>query len=197
MTAYRRRTLLVVVAAAVIAAGCASSTSDSTAGTDASASDASASSPAVADEHPSEPVDDHDGIEEADDHASETFAFGRPADAADADRTVAITATDDMTFEPSTIEVRAGEVVTFEVTNVGQIPHDFTLGDEDAQRDHASEMAEMDADEAHADPNTVTLRADETGSITWQFDDAGEVLYGCHQPGHYAAGMVGSVDVSR
>lgn len=139
--------------------------------------------------------DDH-ADEEATGHSDGSFAFGAPADASDADRTVAIVATDEMAFDPSTVTVRAGEVVTFEVTNEGQIPHDFTLGDERTQRAHERAMEEMGADMAHDDPNAMTLDPGETAAITWRFDEAGEVLYGCHQPGHYDAGMVGAVDVS-
>ena len=41
--------------------------------------------------------------------------------------------------------------------------------------------------------NAVTVAAGETRVLTWRFEDAGEVLYGCHEPGHYEAGMVGSI----
>lgn len=47
----------------------------------------------------------------------------------------------------------------------------------------------------HDDPNTLSLEPGETGELTWRFTGSGEVLYGCHQPGHYAGGMVGSIDV--
>jgi uncharacterized cupredoxin-like copper-binding protein len=35
----------------------------------------------------------------------------------------------------------------------------------------------------------------ETEEITWTFTDAGGTLYGCHEPGHYEGGMVGSIEV--
>lgn len=148
------------------------------------------------DDH-AEPSGDHEEEhdEKSDEHGDVGFAFGAPAEAAEADRTVAIIATDDMAFDPPSVSTQAGEVITFEVTNDGQIPHDFTLGDEHTQREHASEMAAMGADMAHADPNAVTLDPGQTAAVTWRFDRAGEVLYGCHQPGHYDAGMVGVVDV--
>lgn len=186
MRAKRSRTLVTLSILVVIAGGCTSGATD--------LSGSEALEPAAA---PTSPTTDEHSDEGADDHASEAFAFGEPADPADADRTVQIRATDAMAFEPATLDVRAAEVVTFEVDNVGQIPHDFTLGDEHAQQEHAREMAAMgDAGMAHADPNTLPLTPGETGSITWRFHDAGAVLYGCHQPGHYDAGMVGSVDVS-
>lgn len=135
--------------------------------------------------------------DDEDDHGeeSESYAFGEPADPTEADRTITIEASDEMAFDPASVEVSAGEVVTFEVVNVGQLPHDFTLGDEETQQAHATEMAEMSGEMAHADPNAMTVSAGETATLTWRFEEGGEVLYGCHQPGHYDAGMVGTVIV--
>ena len=59
-------------------------------------------------------------------------------------------------------------------------------------------MAEMMASGQvgdHTDPNVVVLEAGETKELTWKFTESGTVLIGCHQPGHYAAGMKGSVEV--
>lgn len=128
------------------------------------------------------------------------FSFGQPAEASEADRTVAIEASDEMAFDPDDVDVQAGEVITFEVTNAGKIPHDFTLGDEAAQEEHEREMAEAMGSEmemAHDEPNAMTVPPGETRTLTWRFSEPGTVLYGCHQPGHYEAGMVGAVVVPR
>lgn len=130
-----------------------------------------------------------------------SFAFGEPADPSEADRTITVAALDDLAFDPSTVEVSAGEVITFEVENSGVLPHDFTLGDEEAQEEHAAEMAEMSGEEmgdemAHDEPNALTLAAGETKSLTWRFTEPVEILYGCHETGHYEAGMVGSITVT-
>ncbi len=101
--------------------------------------------------------------------------------------------TDAMRFEPGSITARAGEDVTFVVTNAGVLPHEFFVGDEDAQAHHAAEMAA--AGPGHAHDDALRLEAGETGRITMRFDAAGELLVGCHEPGHYQAGMVGSVEV--
>lgn len=130
----------------------------------------------------------------------EEMMFGAPADAADADRVVQVTMNDDFSFEPAAIDVVAGETITFELVNDGAIEHDFTIGDEATQDAHDSEMAEMadmpgmesDDEEHGADSNAVSVGAGQTGEITWTFADPGEkILFGCHIPGHYAAGMVG------
>jgi uncharacterized cupredoxin-like copper-binding protein len=122
------------------------------------------------------------------------FSFGSPADATNADRTIEITTTDALIFEPAEFEVAAGEVVTFKLINEGNLVHDFTLGDQATQDEHEAEMAEMNG-MAHDEPNVVTIPAGETAELTWEFDEAGTVLIGCHQPGHYAAGMTGEITV--
>ncbi len=131
-----------------------------------------------------------------DDHAE--FAFGEPGDAADADRTIEIEATSPFTFEPGEVTVAAGETVTFEITNSDSIVHDFTLGGQEAQDEHEAEMREMeemDGEMEHADANAITLPAGETTIVTWTFTEPGTVMYGCHQPGHYDAGMHGDITV--
>ena len=124
------------------------------------------------------------------------FSFGAPADAADADRTVEITASDDLTFDPAEIAVSPGEVITFRVINDGQIPHDFVLGDEAAQEEHEEEMAEMEGME-HDEPNTLSVAVGETKELTWKFGEDGTVIFGCHEPGHYDGGMLGHVTVGQ
>lgn len=122
------------------------------------------------------------------------FAFGSPADAADADRVVEIQTSDALTFEPADITVAAGETVTFRLTNEGAVVHDFTLGDQATQDEHETEMSEMDGMD-HDEPNVATIPAGETVELTWTFGDEGTVLIGCHQPGHYEAGMTGRITV--
>ena len=126
---------------------------------------------------------------------SESFDFGQPADVADADRTIEIAANDDFSFDPDAVEVEVGEVVTFSVTNSGKLPHEFTLGPGDVQLEHEEEMAEMGDMEMDDEPNAISVPAGETVDLTWEFTEAGSVLYGCHTQGHYDAGMVGSIDV--
>lgn len=196
----RRPKVVMVLAILALVMGACSSGSTESAGaeqSDQAMSEPATEESAAVDEHTeAAAVDEHSEMAMADEHASEGFVFGEPADPADADRTVQITARDEFVFEPPTVEVRAGEVITFEVDNAGQLPHDFTLGDEAAQEEHAREMEEMGAEMAHTDPNAMTIEPGETASMTWRFTEGGEVLYGCHQPGHYDAGMVGTVEVA-
>ncbi len=127
----------------------------------------------------------------------EDFAWGAPADAGEATRTIEIEAADDFTFDPADVEVEAGETVTFQVTNVGQLEHDFTLGDTATQEAHAQEMMEMDGMAHGADEtNALTIPPGDTGEMTWTFTQPGEILIGCHVAGHYEAGMRGALTIT-
>lgn len=143
--------------------------------------------------------DDATGPQAADDSHDDAMGdghgIGEPADASEADRTIEISMLDTMAYEPAALEVDAGEVVTFLVSNDGQAVHEFTLGDEAMQDEHAEEMAEMGADMAHDGPNSVTVQPGDTGELTWRFGESGTVQYACHQPGHYEAGMVGEITI--
>lgn len=119
--------------------------------------------------------------------------------AGDADgeaRDVPVSMFDDMRYDPDAFEFMAGETVTFEVTNRGEVRHEFFIGDNDAHQEHAAEMRETEhADDAHADPAAVSVEPGATGTLTYTFEEAGELFVGCHEPGHYEAGMVAPITV--
>lgn len=119
---------------------------------------------------------------------------GGPAAAADADREIRVAANDDLTFKPASIEVSANQTVTFVVVNEGQTDHEFVIGDGTYQEMHESDMQENDH-MMHME-NAVDVTPGETAEITWQFDEAGEVLFACHEPGHFDGGMIGSIQVT-
>jgi len=54
------------------------------------------------------------------------YAFGQPAAAASATRTIEVQMTD-MAFTPTSLEVKAGETVRFVLVNKGQLLHEFNL----------------------------------------------------------------------
>lgn len=113
-----------------------------------------------------------------------------------ADRTVSVRMFDDMRYEPERFDVDAGDTVRFEVTNSGEVRHEFFVGTTDEHREHADEMREREhADDAHANPAAVTVEPGATGTLEYTFDAAGELLVGCHEPGHYEAGMVAPLTV--
>lgn len=70
------------------------------------------------------------------------YAFGKPAAAAQATRTVEVVM-GDMYFEPRALQVKAGETVRFVLVNNGQVPHEFNLGDAAMHARHQQEMLAM------------------------------------------------------
>lgn len=44
--------------------------------------------------------------------------------------------------------------------------------------------------------NAVSVGPGETKQVTWRFTDPGEVMFGCHELGHYDGGMVGTISVN-
>ena len=126
------------------------------------------------------------------------FSFGEPAALADADRVVAVNASDDLVFDPSEIKVTMGETIEFKVSNPGTVGHEFVIGDDSFQSAHADEMAGMEGDMLPPDEvYAISIAPDQTRSIAWTFSADGIVKYGCHVPGHYEAGMVGAVTVGE
>lgn len=123
--------------------------------------------------------------------------FGEPADPDDATRTVEVSLSNDLAFEPATFDAEVGDVITFTITNTGDIEHEFVLGDEAAQQQMGEEMASGE-DHGHAGDmtNAVTIHGGETAELTWRFTTPGTVLIGCHVPGHWEGGMRGEVVVA-
>lgn len=127
---------------------------------------------------------------------SQSFTFGEPADASDATRVIEIDAKDDFSYTPDALDVTANEVVTFRVSNLGKLDHEFTLGDEAVQREHEKEMEEMGDMGTGDDPNAISIGGGQTGELTWKFAGSGDVLMGCHVVGHYDGGMSGRISVA-
>ena len=118
------------------------------------------------------------------------------------DRTIQITTTDTLRFDPDNITVEEGETVAFVIANPGNVPHEFVLGDEDVQNEHEQEMLdespgkEMGAME-EAETYAVDVPAGETVTLIQTFDEPGTLIYGCHVAGHYPAGMKGTVTIAE
>ncbi|MGQ0617564.1 MAG: cupredoxin domain-containing protein [Acidimicrobiia bacterium] len=120
----------------------------------------------------------------------------------DATRTVVVDMVD-IAFGPETLEIDAGETVRFVFTNRGEVVHDAFIGDADAQAGHETEMRDAEDAEEHGgghgeDEGTdaVTVEPGESEELTHTFEEAGAIEVGCHQPGHYEAGMKIAVEVA-
>ena len=111
-------------------------------------------------------------------------------------RTVPVSMSDDMRYDPAKFDFFAGETVRFEVTNAGSVRHELFISDIAGHEEHAAEMAEIDADEmGHDEPGLVSVEPGATETLEYTFDEAGELLGACHEPGHYEAGMVVPISV--
>jgi uncharacterized cupredoxin-like copper-binding protein len=135
------------------------------------------------------------------DAGAATYPFGEPGLPADSSQVIEITAADSQTFAPTVVGVPLGATVTFRVTNVGTLTHEFVLGDEAFQATHEAEMADMahDGGAMHDEPYGFQIEPGQTKDLVWRFNLAGpgEVTYACHTPGHYAAGMKGTISVQE
>jgi uncharacterized cupredoxin-like copper-binding protein len=80
--------------------------------------------------------------------------------------------------------VQRGETITFEVTTMGPVVHEFMVGPADA----------VAADE-EGTPEVADIGMMQTKSLTYTFDGSGPYAYACHAPGHYEAGMAGTITV--
>lgn len=135
----------------------------------------------------------HGGMDMGDD----MYAFGTPGDEGEVDRTIEIDQFDDFRFDPETIEVEVGETIRFDVTNRGIANHEFVLGDTEFQEAHEDEMAGMGAELAPDEPYSIGLEPGASKSLIWTFTEPMTLEYGCHVPGHYAQGMVGTIEVTE
>lgn len=121
-------------------------------------------------------------------------AAGRAGDPALAGRTVLIGMADTMRFSPSTLQVRRGETLRLVASNGGRAMHELVLGTREEIGRHREAMR-RDPQMPHAAPYMTHVKPGERGQIVWQFDRPGTFEYACLLPGHYEAGMSGSVVV--
>ena len=101
-----------------------------------------------------------------------------------APRVVRVLAGPGYTFTPSSITVQTGETVSFEVTSMGGLVHEFMVGPADAV---ASDQA--------GTPEAADIGMMQTKSVTYTFDGTGPYAFACHATGHYEAGMKGTITV--
>jgi len=162
--------------------------------------------------------------------SAQGYVFGKPGEAAQADRTVEINL-GDMYFEPESVEVKAGETVRFLVKNQGSLLHELNLGTAAMHAEHQREMLKMQQSGMltptgmnhamgqmdhgamdhgqmgagsmghgqmmpHDEPNSVLIEPGKSAALTWTFAQATAIEFACNIPGHYQAGMVGTLKVN-
>ncbi len=99
-------------------------------------------------------------------------------------RVVRIVATPQLRFIPDVVTVQRGETITFEVTSIGMVSHEFMVG-----------PAAAVAADADGTPEIDDIGMMQTKPLSYTFDGPGPYAFACHVPGHYEAGMAGTIVV--
>jgi len=90
--------------------------------------------------------------------------------------------------------VKRGETVRFVVSNKGKVVHELVLGTMDDLKAH-SEMMKKHPGMEHDEANAADVDPGKSGALVWRFTKAGTFHFGCFEPGHFEAGMVGRITV--
>jgi len=127
-------------------------------------------------------------------HHDDATVYGEPGKATEVSRVIEVEA-NGMRYTPAAITVRRGETIKFVVKGTDKMPHEFVLGDAKSLKEHA-EVMRRHPDMEHDDPNMLKIGPGGTGTLIWKFTQAGTVEFACLMPGHYEAGMKGSIRVN-
>jgi uncharacterized cupredoxin-like copper-binding protein len=120
--------------------------------------------------------------------------WGIAAEPREAKRTVEIRMTDDMRFSPSHLEVRQGETLRLRAVNRGKVMHEIVIGTPEELNEHA-EMMKKFPNMEHDEPYMAHVPPGQRGDIVWTFNRPGEFEFACLIPGHFEAGMRGTIRV--
>ena len=126
--------------------------------------------------------------------ASPERPYGRPGDPRKVKRVIAMDMSDAMRFFPDSVSVKRGDTVRFELRNSGQLPHEMVIGTMDELKKHALSM-KQNPHHGHDAAHAVHVQPGTSARIVWQFTKPGEFYYACLIPGHFEAGMIGTIIV--
>ncbi len=101
----------------------------------------------------------------------------------------------DFAFSPATVTLTAGEPTMLVFTNTGTVAHEVVIGDMHVQDEHEEAMAGGGHGTHMADTLSTTVEPGGTGRLLYPGDAADDLLIGCHIPGHWDAGMRGTLTV--
>lgn len=131
-------------------------------------------------------------------HGDMKITFGSPGLESKVTKTINVEANDRMRFAFDRADIKRGDVVKFVIRNTGKARHEFSIGDTRYQQAHAKMMKQMPG-MVHESPNMATLEPGETKTLIWKFDKPvkGGLIFACHEPGHYEAGMKKDVVLTK
>ncbi len=122
--------------------------------------------------------------------------WGIAGDAKAVQRTVKFTMSDAMRFTPNRLQVKQGETLRLVIKNEGKLLHEFVLGSQKELEEHAALMLKFPNME-HDEPYMAHVPPGKSEQIIWTFNRAGEFDFACLIAGHYSAGMVGKISVTK
>lgn len=125
---------------------------------------------------------------------AEQKEFGIAGDPKKPARIIRLTMTDQMRFVPDKLDVREGDTVKFIVTNKGKMLHEMVIGTAAELKEHAELMKKF-PDMEHDEPHMVHVSPGKSEQLVWKFNKAGEFAFACLMPGHFEAGMTGTIVV--
>ena len=120
-------------------------------------------------------------------------------------------------YEPKNFDVKSGETIKFEVENLGELVHEFNIGNammhkmhqpemqrmvdneilfaDTLDREKMKKMSKMDKAMGHSHSNSVLLQPKEKQDLIWKFKNAMDLEIACNVPGHYEVGMIATVNI--
>jgi len=128
--------------------------------------------------------------------STDEHAFGKQGDPKKVTRTIKVDMSDMMRFGPAEITVKEGDTVKFVVANKGKVMHEMVIGTMEELKAHGELMKKHPGME-HDEPYMSHVSPGKKEEMVWQFTKAGEFYYACLIPGHFEAGMVGKIKVTK
>ncbi len=125
---------------------------------------------------------------------NEQQPWGIAGDPQAVSRTIAIAMTDEMRFVPDRIAAKLDETIRFTHENRGTVMHEMVIGTPEALAEHAELMKRFPGME-HDEPWMAHIAPGERGEMIWRFNRPGEFQFACLIPGHFEAGMIGTIQV--
>jgi uncharacterized cupredoxin-like copper-binding protein len=146
-------------------------------------------------------------------HHNHKLDSGEAGKAGEVTRTIEIIM-GDIYFKPVFIQANKGDTVRFSIKNEGALVHEFNIGTLHMHQEHQMEMAKMmqmgmmtattlnhekmnHGGMKHDDANSVLLEPGKSAELIWKFTQPRKLEFACNVPGHYEAGMVGSISIEE
>ena len=142
-------------------------------------------------------------------------AIGTKGNKENVDRVITVVMYDNY-YKPNSFKVNKNETIKFEVTNKGELVHEFNIATKEMHLKHQPEMMMMVENEilladkidkkkmmemskknpamTHSHSNSVLLSPGEKAELIWKFSNTVDLEAACNVPGHYDVGMIAKID---